>query len=185
MDVMLDLETLSTRTTATVIQIGAVAFEPISRGKIYQSQAFNRFVLPQDGFAVDASTLAFWLQQQGAKYMGVSLESQGIPLATALDEFRIWPSVFGDADRDFTWADFGNVWCTAPILDFAALQHAYEVHGVDAPWTHRQLTCGRTLFHIVGEKPSIDWTGAKAHDALDDAIGQAQQVQIALGMLGK
>ena len=52
-------------------------------------------------------------------------------------------------------------------------------------WGYRDGRCCRTLFNLVGGPPEIDWTGFTAHDALDDAVGQAMQVQKAMGILGR
>ena len=180
MDVMIALETLSTRPDAAIIQIGAVLFEPKSGGKILNSKAFDCHILVQDGCGViDHSTLAFWLQEKSAARMGEKLEEEAVPLPQALQEFIGWPSEF---NLGVPWGDIGAVWAKPSNFDLSILASAFARFGIDPPWDHRKTRCARTLFSITGE-PEIDWGGFVHHDAKDDAIGQAMQVQKAMGLL--
>ncbi len=51
---------------------------------------------------------------------------------------------------------------------------------MNPPWEHWKTRCARTLFATSGGEPTIDWTGMIPHDAKDDAVGQAMQVQKAM-----
>ncbi len=180
MHMMIDLETLGTRPDAAIIQIGAVLFEPVSGGKILNGQGFKRYTLLQDGSGtIDHSTVAWWLQEASASKMGAALETEAVPLLQALDELDSFPM----KAKGLSWEAIGGVWAAPSDFDIPILKSAYARFGLGVPWERRATRDARTLFSIVGGKPEIDWTGFTAHDALDDAIGQAMQVQKAMGML--
>ena len=174
MHVMIDLETLSTRTDAAIVQIGAVLFEPVSRGKIRNDKPFMRHVLVQDGAgSIDNSTLAWWLQQPNAKALGRALETTAVPLAQALEDLVAWPKQAVDLE----WDAITGVWAKPADFDLAILKTAFARFGALPPWDRRVTRCAKTLFEVSGGAPEIDWTGLDHHDAFDDALGQAMQVQ--------
>lgn len=182
MDIMIDLETLSTRPDAAIIQIGAVLFEPVSGGKILNDKGFNSYTLIQDGAgSIDNSTLAWWLQEKSAAKMGAELEHKAVSLGEALKAFVEWPM----NTKGIYWNDITGIWAKPADFDFPILRMAFNRFGLDAPWNRHATRCAKTLFHAVGKTPDIDWTGFIYHDALDDAIGQAMQVQKAMGLLNK
>jgi len=176
---MIDLETLGTRPDAAIIQIGAVLFEAHDRGRILNGKGFNRHVLVQDGAGtIDHSTVAFWLQEKSAAKMGDKLKNDAIPLFSALNGFESWP-----AEHGFTWDQIDTVWSNGASFDQPILASAFSKMGRNVPWNYRASRCCRTLFALAGGPPKIDWTGLTPHDALDDALGQAMQVQQAFRQL--
>ncbi len=177
MHVMIDVETLGTRTDAAIMQIGAVFFEPVSGGKILNGdKAFNRFITFQDGVgSIDHGTLCFWLQEKSAARLGENLQKNSMTLAEALQEFMQWPKTI-----DMTWENIQGVWAKPANFDLSIITSAFAKFGMQPPWDHRKTRCARTLFEITGGEPEIDWTGFVHHDALDDAVGQAMQVQKAI-----
>ncbi|MEE8608949.1 MAG: 3'-5' exonuclease [Nitrospiraceae bacterium] len=180
LDIMIDLETLGTRPDAAIIQIGAVMFEPVSGGRIHNGLGFNKHVLYQDGIGtVDHSTICFWLQEKSAGKMGNELSTLAEFMPDVLMAFEAWPKQTMDVD----WDNIGRVWANPSDFDLPILKTAHVRVGRDVPWDRRATRDARTLFDLVGGKPDIDWTGMTPHDALDDAVGQAQQVQKAMGIL--
>lgn len=180
MHVMIDLETLSTRQDAAIIQVGAVLFEPVSGGKVLNNRGFNRYVLVQDGAgAIDHSTVAWWLQQPNARTMGKTLEEAAQPLAIVLDDLVRFPQ----EARDLSWEAIGGVWAKPSNFDLGVLASAFARFGAAPPWEHWKTMCARTLFNLVGGQPQVDETGLTRHDALDDAVIQAMAVQKAMGLL--
>lgn len=179
MHVMIDLETLGTRPDAAIIQIGAVLFEPVSGGKILNGKGFNQHVLVQDGIGtMDHSTIAWWLTEASAKKMGMAMMEQALPINNVLQQFHEWPAVHG-----LTWEAITGVWAMPADFDLPILKSAFNSLGGDVPWNRRATRDARTLFSLVGGPPAVDWTGMTHHDAFDDALGQAMQVQIAMGLL--
>lgn len=179
MHVMLDLETLGTRPDAAIIQIGAVLFEPVSGGRVLNNKGFNRHVLVQDGSgSIDHGTLCFWLAERSAAKMGEELSTKADPLHGVLMDFRQWPL----KAHGLSWKMIDGVWAHPSDFDLPIMKSAFARSGMDVPWDRRATRDARTLFSLVGA-PEIDWTGFTAHDALDDAVGQAMQVQKAMGTL--
>lgn len=179
MHVMIGIKTLGTRPDAAIIQIGAVLFEPVSGGKILNGKGFNQYVQVQDNAGtVDHGTVAFWLQEASAKKMGKALEKEATSLATVLENFVLWPIALAGLD----WKAVGGVWANPSDFDLPILKSAYARFGQDVPWDRRATRDARTLFELVGGRPEIDWTGMTPHDAFDDAVGQAMQVQKAIGL---
>ncbi len=180
MHIMLDLETLGTRPDAAIIQIGAVLFEPVSGGKILDGKGFDKHVLLQDGGgSIDHGVVAFWFQEASVASMGKALSTRAFSLPEVLKKFVEWPA----AVHDLSWEAIEGIWANPSDFDFPILKSAFARLGVDVPWDRRITRDARMLFTLVGGKPEIDWTGMTPHDAFDDAVGQAQQVQKAMGML--
>ncbi len=181
MDVMLDLETLGTRPDAAIIQIGAVLFEPFSGGKVLNGKGFMRHVLVQDGAgSVDHATIAWWLLEASAAKMGKALADRAVTLADALEDFLRWPT----RAHELSWEAITGIWAKPATFDLPIMSSAYAALGHRPPWDRRATKCAQTLFALAGGRPDIDLTGLTPHDALDDAVGQAQQVQAAMGVLG-
>ena len=180
MHVMIDIETLGTRPDAMITQIGAVLFEPISGGKILNGKGFNEYVLIQDGAgSIDNGAVAFWFQEASVAKMGKALAETASPLPDVLKRFVEWPTEV----HGLTWEAIQGVWANPSDFDLPILKSAFSRCNADVPWDRRATRDARTLFSLVGGKPEIDWTGFTAHDALDDAVGQAMQVQKAMGLL--
>lgn len=182
MDVMIDLETLGTRPDAAIIQIGAVLFEPVSGGKVLNGKGFNYHVLLQDGMGtVDHGTLCFWLQEKSAAKMGVELSMNAFPLEHVLHNFLAWPK----EAHDLSWESINGVWAQPSNFDLPILRSAFARVGMDPPWDRRATRDAYTLYALAGGRPEIDRVGFTPHDAYDDAVGQAMQVQKAMGALAR
>lgn len=176
MHVMIDIETLSTRPDAAIVQIGAVMFEFRSGGRILNDKTFGSYVAVQDGAGViDNGTLAWWLKQRNAPGLGVGLEDAPV-LYDVLTSLQGWPESIGEGG----WGDVEGVWAKPADFDLAILKSGYARFGSDTPWARWTTRCAKTLFEVTGGTPEVDWTGLQHHDAVDDAIGQAMQVQKAI-----
>ena len=178
-DIMLDLETLGTRPDAAIIQIGAVLFEPKSGGKIDNANGFNQHVIYQDGSgSVDHGTLGFWCTEKNVKRMGENMQKKAEFLPKVLSDFTAWPvNVLG------SWDAVGRIWAKPSVFDVTILRSAFIRTGTEAPWNLRSPRDCYTVFDLVGGAPEVDWTGLVAHDAFDDAVGQAMQKQKAAAIL--
>ena len=179
MHVVIDLETMGTRPDAAIIQVGAVMFEARDRGRILNGTGFNMHVLLQDGAGtVDHSTVAWWLREASAKKMGKEMEERAEPLADVLEAFRAWPEAV-----ELDWLAIEGVWSNPSDFDLPIVKSAYNRFGADVPWDRRATRCARTLFHLAGGRPQIDMTGFTVHDALDDAVMHAMEIQQAMAAL--
>lgn len=173
--VMLDLETMSTRPNAAIVQIGAVGFGlPNGIGS-----SFSRAVSLQScidvGLAVDGSTIEWWLQQGDEARDAITRDQ--VSLTKALEEFGEW---FRGHKAKFVWAN-------SPAFDCVILRSAYlAATGGRAPFHYRQERCCRTVWAVAAglgvEIPETKREGA-AHDAAADALYQAMSMQETIGAM--
>lgn len=167
--VMVDLETLGNSSTAVIIAIGAVEFDPKS-GKL--GREFYRVVDGQScvdaGLKMDVSTVMWWMQQDIAAR--AAFQTKGVPLAAALEDFAEW------------MPDGAYVWGNGATFDNVILSSAYRATGVKQPWPFWADQCYRTL---KGLRPDLKLVRSGTyHNALDDAKSQAQHAIALLNALG-
>lgn len=160
--VMVDLETLGTRAGCKIISIGAVVFS--AADGVSETQQFNslinRYTQPPCLWE-DPDTVAWWGRQ--------SKESQD----------RIFNNPYrapnmADVLRNFAeWLGKGAiVWGNGADFDNPILQAAYAALGMRQPWGNWNGRCYRTLKDL---RPGIKLVRQGVHhDALDDAISQAE-----------
>lgn len=170
-DVMIDLETLSTRPDAMVVAIGAVAFGPAGTG-----WEFYRVIEPSQAAGhIDPSTVAWWMRQ-GADARAIFRDDWGperLSLAEALLEFRAF---LGDA------ADGLRVWGHGSSFDIPIIESAFRACGHPVPWGHRAPRDTRTILELAGVK--VTMPEDEKHNALSDARAQARAVIEAARVLG-
>jgi 3'-5' exoribonuclease-like protein len=173
-NVMLDLETLSTRSDACIIQIAAIAFD-IETGEL--GPRFNAYVNEPDAALrgyVDTDTIAWWLQQRVASAMGVRLQpsSGALPLSDALTRFADWVRGLGCAFNDL------RVWAHGASFDVPILLSAYSRAGREAPFRYRAPRDTRTLYEAagMGEGQRRAPDPEREHDAQYDCEYQIAQV---------
>jgi hypothetical protein len=167
--IMIDIETLDTRSTGVILSIGAVTFNETSIG--------HRFHISIDidsclklGMTVSGPTIAWWMEQPDeARKL---FQKQGIHIVNALDSFS----------RTFTWSKIEEVWANGTDFDIAMLSSAFDRAGSRCPWSYGKVRDYRTvknmfpreLFDKVRFRPQIE------HDALEDALSQALTLQALL-----
>lgn len=180
LDISLDIETLSLAQNATVISIGAVAFDRtqilagfyanIVGTAEYQTNMLNRHI--------DQGTLDWW-NQQTPEAKKVFDPNQihiidSIPdyahirnntLENALSKFVLWCRNYPKA----------RVWGLGSDFDNVVMRSLYNDMNMEQPWTHKQNACLRTLLHLfpLKEKPMF----GIEHNAIDDAVAQAFSIQ--------
>lgn len=169
--VMLDLETLGTSAGCVILSIGACVFNPYETTITEIGQFFRTIKLEDSiklGFRVDASTLDWWLSHPKETYK--SNRTGATELKPVLDAFSFW------------FPDNACVWGQGASFDQPILTAAYEKFDALSPWDFRNVRDTRTLFALCEEKgigyPEREkFAVGQYHNALDDAITQAKQVQ--------
>jgi len=176
-DVMIDIETLSTKPGAVVLTIGAVIFDPESEEL---GQTFSIRLPAQEqierGALVDIQTIRWWMDQsmeaRQAAFEGPCADS----VAQGLGKFsRFLKKIPAEKLR---------LWSNGPAFDSAQLQILYRrFHdglGDENAWPVRynaDRDC-RTIFDLAYPDEAIPVSDKRvAHNALDDAIWQAMAVQ--------
>ena len=161
---MLDLETMGVGPNAAIVAIGAVVFDQFT-GKMgatfYQTVTLESSV--REGGVMDASTVMWWLRQEGAARYAIQ---GGIPIDEALEAFSQWVSDHASGGP--------IVWGNGADFDNVILRSAYNRLSIDVPWGAFANRCYRTvkaLYPMI----TIEHTGTR-HNALDDARSQAEHL---------
>lgn len=166
MDVMLDLETLSTRPNAVILSLGAVKFDPYTemidvingidvRVSVDEQTAIGRHVQEE--------TIDWWATQP----KDVQEQALGLENRISLQELTKL------INRFLVGVD--NIWCQGPAFDIVILEDLYRQLGIPTPWQFWQIRDSRTLFGVHGDPR--DRNREQAHNALMDCCYQAIGVQ--------
>jgi DNA polymerase III epsilon subunit-like protein len=164
--VMIDLETLSTKSNATICSIGAIEFD-IETGEI--GRQFHEKVQIQScldlGCHIDGLTIEWWLKQSDKARTELVREAK--PVGQVLFKLSHWMSELAP--------DFG-VWANGKGFDLPILISAFERVGQRPPWNYWQERDVRTLAMLSPiPKEKRVFKGEK-HDALDDCKNQIDLV---------
>lgn len=174
-DLMIDLETLSTRHDAAILSIAAVKFD-LATGNIgpsYQDK-IDLTDHPKYGH-ISIETVAWWLKQSDKSrqqlFTGKTKEL-GSALINLLD--------FSKGAK--------TLWSNGSSFDLTILRNAYDRYQYTVPWQYWQERDCRTIVDIAERMTGIntaktsEFTGTK-HDALSDAIFQAHYVSRAFQLI--
>lgn len=176
MHVMVDLETMSSRNDAAIVQIGAYPFDPegddvrthdpVDRQRLKFHINVDLNSAMAYGLHVSGSTVYWWLQQSAAARGSLGDVRYG--LYEALEEFAEWLTPYQSV---FLWSH--------ATFDVPILAHAYEVTGVQMPWRYRDARDVRTIVDLAGGIDVLDFPdrGGLGHVAWVDAWAQASVVQ--------
>ena len=172
MDVMLDLETLSTRPDATILTFGACKFNPYTQHDIVDGIYFRVNVDEQTelGRHVDDNTIEWWSKQAEDVYSEAFNSEDRI----SLEQFS------QELNRFVVGAD--NIWAQGPVFDIVILENLYRQLGLPTPWQFWQIRDSRTLLSTLGDPREKNKAGL--HNALEDAVSQAQAVQFVYKLAG-
>lgn len=164
--IMLDCETLGTTASAVILSIGAVKFD-LATDKIDDAGFYASIDIESNleyGRRIQEDTLLWWLKQEAAAQQ-VFHEAK-IALPDALTELSDWIG-----SDDYT------VWSNGADFDLPMLAHAFSQVGIETPWKFWNSRCFRTYKNLPGAKDiRLPATGVK-HNALSDAVQQAQTLQ--------
>lgn len=164
MDIVLDIETLSTRPDAVILTIGAVKFSPFEdhidadNGFHVRINVDEQIVL---GRHVSEDTLAWW----GTQPQEVREDAMGD------DRLSITESL---AKLNKFLVGSNEIWVQGPVFDIATLENLYRQVNSPPPWHYWNIRDSRTLFGVHGD-PRVKST--KAHNALEDCIIQGKAIQ--------
>lgn len=165
--VMIDLETLDVKPTASILTIGAVKFDPYAN-EIERPEC-DKFYVKVDldscdriGLTVNDDTVAWWSQQSAEAQAEAFSEDGRIPIEDAIQQLY-----------KFCWGA-KCVWSHGAGFDVVILEHVFGKVGRAVPWKFWQVRDTRTMFDLGIDpcRPPI-----LKHHALEDAWNQAVGVQ--------
>jgi hypothetical protein len=158
-NVMIDLETLGKNSHSAIISIGAAEFNASGLGRTFYANIDPESCV-RAGLKMDASTVMWWMQQSEQARAAFNADAKS-SLLRALTDFCDW------------FPDKACVWGNGATFDNVILSNAYDLTSIAKPWKYNADRCYRTLKALYpGVTP--DLRGGTYHNALDDAVHQAQ-----------
>ena len=168
MDIMLDIETLATSPDAVVLTFGAIKFDPFNPSIQMSDGIYFRINVDEQidlGRRVDEGTVAWW----GTQSAEVREEALGETDRVSLEDFT-------KALNKFV-VGATRIWAQGPVFDIVILENLYRQIGKPAPWQYYSIRDSRTLLKALGDDRK---GGTLLHNALADAVSQAEAVQSAV-----
>ena len=166
-DIMIDLETLDTKPTASILTIGAIKFDPF--GDDLHNQQCEKLYIKVDidscdqlGLTTSQSTIDWWGQQSKAAQDEAFSTEGRVHIREAFNQLY-----------KFCWGA-QRVWSHGAAFDIVICENVFAKLEKMVPWNFWQVRCTRTLFDIGinPKRPPV-----LAHHALEDAWNQAVGVQ--------
>lgn len=171
MDVMFDIETLSTTPDAVVLSVGAVKFQPLGNETTISDKQHWRLEIDcqmEKGREVSESTMEWWSKQD----IEVRAEVFAPDNRVQVDKF------FAEFNRYMTGAD--KIWCQGPQFDAVIIENLYRQFNHHWNWQFWQVMDSRTLFQLMKQFNFEDprkGVQQQLHNAAEDAYWQAIGVQ--------
>jgi hypothetical protein len=170
---MVDLETLDTRPTTVILSIGACVFDESgfrqgADARFYQRVGWQAQI--DSGRTVSESTIKWWMMQSDAARQALIGESVSLQVALM------------GLSATYRATGCERIWANGTTFDISILEHAYA--GAQ-PWKYNAMRDMRGLRDLVPDDLMADTPNLAAHDALADAVWQAEFVVRALKHLKK
>lgn len=169
----IDIETLDTKPSATVLSLGAVKFDPCSVIEPHSEIYLKISVDDQDQYGRTASdsTIEWWSKQDPTIMEEAFNQTGATSVKDALAQISKW--VVG---VDVLWGQgYG--------FDYTILEDMYRNIGRPIPWNFWQIRDSRTLFSMCQSDPRKKFQVDK-HNALADAYFRSKAIQVAYNDLG-
>jgi len=168
--VSLDLETTGDTPGCCILSIGACTFN--------RKEVFYRRISHEDSLRYlkdDIETMRWWSKQDAE----VRAEAFGgtISMISALDDFSQWFKSLNEGDTKNV-----QLWCRGSDFDGPILKYAYKAVDRKIPWDMRAGRCLRTLEDLLPHVKA-PLRASKRHNAVDDAIYQAEHASVLLAVL--
>lgn len=164
LDIMIDLETMSTKPNAAIIAIGAVEFDQNGIGERFYAKVSLQSSV-ESGGVIDPATVLWWMQQSDSARSEFSRPAYHI--VNALLDFQDWMAERGTFDEL-------RVWGNGAAFDNVILASAYDRSTLSRPWQFWNDRCYRTMKNLY---PHVELkrTGTH-HNAVNDAESQAEHL---------
>lgn len=169
---MLDFETLGTKPNTAVLSLGAVIF---TSTQIIDKRywVFDVNYQLKNHRTVDISTIAWWMNQgEKAKAVFGEAQTRGVKLPKFVEDFHLWLK-----GRDVI------VWGNGATFDVSIIESILTQASIPFPWKYPSVRCYRTLKQTNEKFKEVERKGVH-HNALDDALFQAENIQNYLKVSG-
>lgn len=171
---MIDLETLDTKPSCTILSLGAVKFDPMSDSEPHSELYFKINIDEQSqmGRTVSDDTIKWWSEQDPKAQEEAFSESGRVGVETVAKELTKWIH-----NTDVIWGHgYG--------FDITILEDYFRMLKMPIPWQFWQVRDSRTLFSALKNGDPRKGMQTDLHNALADAYYQAKSVQVAYKELG-
>lgn len=160
-DLFLDIEALGKVRGSTIIQIGAVVFDPATGETTEDFQIYIQ-PEPKDPWTADLDTLEFHHQLGTFPHPPGIRDNAALPPGEAINAFFDFLADVATAGHEID-----DVWSWGSTYDFPLLDPYWERYGTagEAPWMYWQPSCARTVWKLAF--PGVKH-GKRPHHALDD-----------------
>tara|TARA_R110002124_G_scaffold106088_5_gene257459 strand:+ start:234 stop:770 length:537 start_codon:yes stop_codon:yes gene_type:complete len=169
----IDLETIDTSPSATVLSLGAVKFNPLDDSEPHSELYLKINIDEQDvqGRTASDSTIEWWSKQDPAIMEEAFDQTGAVSIDDALKQISKWT------------VGIDTLWGQGYGFDYTIMEHMFRSSGKPIPWNFWQIRDSRTLFGCC-EKDPRKAMQSNLHNALADAYYQSKAIQIAYKELG-
>lgn len=175
-DLMIDFETLDTRPTAAVTQLGWCLFNAKERRTGFKHAGYK--IKPNtDERSVSWDTICWWMKQSD-EARSQMISGDFISVGSALGKLNTEILLSGSA------VAIKRVWACGSDFDLPIYANCARQHGTVAPWQFWEHRCLRTLYEVAGYEKSDRHKAEVAHVAEYDALAQAKDVVTIYEKLG-
>lgn len=169
-EIMLDIETYSTKKNACILTIGAIKFDREGKlAKLKKMDTFYRRITIESNKElnrdIDAETISWWENQEEEAKFEIVTEENRISLKEALEEFIEW---FKPSDL---------VWSHGKDFDCVIMEDAMRQCNIAIPWKFWNTRDTRTIFDIANIKLNNLPFSLTSHNALNDCYRQIYGVK--------
>lgn len=170
-NIMVDIETAGTEPGCAILSIGACEFDPEKSS--FCSNLFlvniNLWDSLMEGMSINWETIKWWRAQSKPARDAILVEPQTVK--EALSRFNAY---LGPRNDEY------HLWAKGPDFDLVMMQAVYEKMNMKIPWSYRNARDVRTILWVGGVVPAARDNVTVEHDALGDAIYQAEEVCVNL-----
>lgn len=167
--VMIDCETLSTQTDATILTLGAVKFDPYADPDSPENDLTDTLYLKIDldssaalDLHIDDGTIEWWSRQSQAAQDAAFDPAGRITINDAFSQLHRF------------CLNAQGVWSNGAVFDIVICETIFKKLKRSPPWKYYNIRDTRTIWDL-GIDPALPQV--TAHDALADSIAQAIGVQ--------
>lgn len=176
-NIMVDLETLSTQTNASITEIAAIEFNKVTGeiGDIFH-ECIDYKDWTENNRHVEGRTILWWMEQDNSLIK--KFKEKNPKLHTVLQKFRTFYN-----EHTLTGDDATILWGNGSTMDITILQSAYEYFKEPIPWQYWAVNDVRTIVNLNPKiKEDCTFIGDK-HNPIDDCKHQVKYLVETLNSL--
>jgi len=169
-EIMIDLETLSTKPNALILTIGAIKFNRNDKIKdINKLETFyvriNQDSCKKLDMDIDENTVKWWNQQTNEAKYEVFDNKDRIDIKDALIKFSSFLK------------SHSYIWANSPSFDCVILENAFNQCNLEIPWKFWNIRDCRTIYDVGNINLKRISKDTISHNALNDCYNQIIGIQ--------